>query len=157
MATDIKPIETEAQHRAALKEIERLWHAKKGTPDADRMKVLSILVDAYETEHFPLDPPDAIDAILFRLEQLGLDRKALEPLLGSRSRVSEVLSRKRNMSIEMIRRLSDELHISPDVLIKPTRNVTPRRLAPTKIHARTKIARSKKANEVKSSLRSGRT
>ena len=79
------------------------------------------LIDAYESEQFPIDPPDPIEAIRFRMEQQGLTRKYLEPMIGSRTRVSEVLSRKRSLSIAMIRRLHEELGIAAEVLIRPTR------------------------------------
>jgi HTH-type transcriptional regulator/antitoxin HigA len=118
---DIKPIRTENDHVAALAEVERLWGAKVGTPEGDRLDVLATLVDAYEAEHDPMDPPDPIEAIKFRMEQQGLTRKDLETMLGTRTRVSEILSRKRNLSIGMIRRLHAELGISAEVLIRPTR------------------------------------
>jgi HTH-type transcriptional regulator/antitoxin HigA len=118
---DIKPIRTENDHVAALAEVERLWGAKVGTPEGDRLDVLATLVDAYEAEHDPMDPPDPIEAIKFRMEQQGLTRKDLETMLGTRTRVSEVLSRRRNLSIGMIRRLHAELGISAEVLIRPTR------------------------------------
>jgi HTH-type transcriptional regulator/antitoxin HigA len=118
---DIKPIRTENDHVAALAEVERLWGAKVGTPEGDRLDVLATLVDAYEAEHDPMDPPDPIEAIKFRMEQQGLTRKDLETMLGTRTRVSEVLSRRRNLSIGMIRRLHSELGISAEVLIRPTR------------------------------------
>ncbi|MDB5630559.1 MAG: transcriptional regulator, partial [Tardiphaga sp.] len=98
-----------------------LWGAKAGTPKGDRLDVLATLIDAYETLTYPMDPPDPIEAIQFRMEQLGLTRKDLEPLIGTRARVAEVMTRKRNLSIEMIRRLHDQLGISADVLIRPTR------------------------------------
>jgi HTH-type transcriptional regulator/antitoxin HigA len=83
--------------------------------------VLATLIDAYEAEHHPMDPPDPIDAILFRMEQQGLRRKDLEPLIGSRTRVAEVLNRRRGLSISMIRRLHDHLGIPADVLIRSSR------------------------------------
>jgi HTH-type transcriptional regulator / antitoxin HigA len=115
--TDLRPIRTEEGYEAALAEIGRLWGAKSGTSDGDRLEVLATLVDAYESEHFPMDPPDPIDAIKFRMEQQALTRKDLERLLGTRTRVSEVLNRKRNLSIAMIRRLHEELGISAETLI----------------------------------------
>lgn len=121
MATEVKPIRTEADYERAMREVKRLWGAKLGTPDGDRLDVLATLIDAYESEHFPIDPPDPIEAIRFRMEQHGLTRKDLEPMIGSRTRVSEVLSRKRNLSIAMIRRLHEGLGIAADVLIRPTR------------------------------------
>jgi len=96
--------------------------APSGTADGDRLDVLATLIDAYETEHFPIDPPDPIEAIKFRMEQQGLTRKDLEPLIGTRTRVAEVLNGKRDLSIAMIRRLHDQLGISAEVLIQPSRS-----------------------------------
>ncbi len=121
MTTDLKPIRTKADYKAALAEVERLWGAKSGTPKGDRLDVLATLIDAYETQHYPMDPPDPIDAIQFRMEQQGLTRKDLEPLIGTRARVAEIMTRKRNLSIDMIRRLHEQLGISAEVLIRPTR------------------------------------
>jgi HTH-type transcriptional regulator/antitoxin HigA len=121
MTDDLKPIRTAADHRRALAELERLWGARSGTPEGDRLDVLATLIDAYETEHEPIDPPDPIEAIKFRMEQQGLTRKDLEPLIGSRARVAEVLNRKRNLSITMIRRLHERLGIAAEVLIRPSR------------------------------------
>jgi HTH-type transcriptional regulator/antitoxin HigA len=118
----LKPIRSEADYQAALAEIERLWGAKLGTPEGDRLDVLATLIDAYEAQHDPMDPPDPVEAIRFRMEQEGLTRKDLERLLGTRTRVSEILNRKRSLSIGMIRRLHAELGISADVLIRPTRS-----------------------------------
>ena len=114
---DIKPIHNEKQHRAALKEIERLWSALPGSPEHDRLEILATLVEAYEDKHHPVYPPDPVAAIRFRMEQLGLDRKALEPSIGSRARVSEVLSGKRSLTLAMIRRLHRRLGIPADVLL----------------------------------------
>jgi HTH-type transcriptional regulator / antitoxin HigA len=118
----LKPIRSEADYQAALVEIGRLWGARLGTPEGDRLDVLATLIDAYEAEHDPIDPPDPIDAIRFRMEQQGLTRKDLERVLGTRTRVSEILNRRRNLSIGMIRRLHAEFGISADVLIRPTRS-----------------------------------
>ena len=120
MKHELKPIRTKADYEKALSEIGRLWGAKSGTRDGDRLDVLATLVDAYEAEHYPMDPPDPIEAIKFRMEQRGLTRKDLEPLIGTRTRVAEVLNRKRGLSINMIRRLHQQLGISADVLIKPS-------------------------------------
>lgn len=122
MRPELKPIRTQADYKAALAEIERLWGARIGTPKGERLDVLATLVDAYETEHYPMDPPDPIDAIKFRMEQQGLTRKDLEPLIGTRTRVAEVLNRKRNLSIAMIRRLHAKLGLPADVLIRPSRS-----------------------------------
>jgi HTH-type transcriptional regulator / antitoxin HigA len=121
MATEIKPIRTNADHEAALAEVERLWDAREGTPESDRFDVLATLIAAYEERHFPFDPPDPIEAIRFRMEQQGLTRKDLEAMIGTRTRIAEVLSRKRGLSIAMIRRLHEKLGIPTDVLIQPTR------------------------------------
>jgi len=116
---DIKPIRTQRDHKAALAEIERLFDAKPGTPDGDRLEVLATLVEAYEQQHDPVLPPDPVEAILYFMESKGLSRKDLEPFMGSREKVSEVLNRKRPLSIEMIRRLHDGLGIPAEVLIQP--------------------------------------
>jgi HTH-type transcriptional regulator/antitoxin HigA len=119
--TDVKPIRSEADYQAAVAEVERLWGASLGTPDGDRLDVLATLIDAYEVEHYPIDPPDPVDAIKFRMEQEGLTRKDLEGIIGTRTRIAEVLNRKRNLSIAMIRRLHERLGISAEVLIRPSR------------------------------------
>src|SRR6266851_5214738 len=120
MAGELKPIRSKSDYKKALAELERLWGARSGTPEGDRLDVLATLIDAYETAHYPMDPPDPIEAIKFRMEQQGLSRKDLEPLIGTRTRVAEVLNRKRNLSIGMIRRLHDRLGISAEVLIRPS-------------------------------------
>ncbi|MGC2085887.1 MAG: helix-turn-helix domain-containing protein [Bradyrhizobium sp.] len=119
--TEIKPIRTERDYEAALEEVERLWGAKAGTAQGDRLDVLATLIDVYETEHYPMDPPDPIEAIKFRMEQQGLTRKDLEQIIGTRTRIAEVLNRKRGLSITMIRRLHERLGISAEVLIRPSR------------------------------------
>ena len=121
MKNEVKPIRTEADHRRALSEVEQLWGAKRGTAKGDRLEVLATLIDAYENEHHPMSPPDPIEAIKFRMESQGLTRKDLEPLIGTRTRVAEVLNRRRNLSIGMIRRLHAELGIPAEVLLRPTR------------------------------------
>jgi len=113
---------SEADYEAVLAEVERLWGAKSGTPDGDRLDVLATLIDAYEAEHYPIDPPDPIETIKFRMDQQGLTRKDLEPIIGTRTRVAEVLKRKRGLSIDMIRRLHERLGISADVPIRPSRS-----------------------------------
>ena len=116
---DIRPIKTEEDYDAALSEIERLWDAESGSLESDRLDVLTTLVEAYEEKHHPIDPPDPIDAILFRMDQMGFSRKDLEPFLGPRGRVSEILSRTRSLSLTMIRRLHEGLGIPAEVLIQP--------------------------------------
>lgn len=119
--TDVKPIRSKRDHEIALKEVERLWGAKTGTREGDRLDVLATLIDAYETENYPMDPPDPIEAIKFRMEQQGLSRRDLEEIIGTRTRIAEVLNRKRALSIAMIRRLHERLGISAEVLIRPSR------------------------------------
>ena len=121
MTAEVRPIRTKRDYEAALKEVERLWGAKAGTSEGDRLDVLATLVDAYEAEHYPMDPPDPVEAIKFRMEQQGLTRRDLEEIIGTRTRIAEVLNRKRGLSIAMIRRLHERLGISADVLIRPSR------------------------------------
>jgi HTH-type transcriptional regulator/antitoxin HigA len=118
---DLRPIRSEKDYEHALAEVEELWGAKAGTPKGDRLDILATLIEAYETEHYPMDPPDPIEAIKFRMEQQGLTRKDLEEILGTRTRVSEVLNRKRGLSINMIRALHDKLGISAEILIRSIR------------------------------------
>jgi HTH-type transcriptional regulator/antitoxin HigA len=118
---DIKPIRNESDYEAALAEVEKLWGSPGGTRAGDRLDVLATLIDAWEAAHYPIDPPDPIEAIKFRMEQQGLTRKDLEGIVGSRARIAEVLSGKRNLSIAMIRRLNEALKIPADILIAPTR------------------------------------
>jgi HTH-type transcriptional regulator/antitoxin HigA len=120
MMNELKPIRTKADYKNALAEVERLWGSKSGTLKGDRLDVLATLIDAYETEHYPMEPPDPVEAIKFRMEQQGLSRKDLEPFIGTRTRVAEVLNRKRSLSIGMIRRLHEHLGISAEVLIRPS-------------------------------------
>jgi HTH-type transcriptional regulator/antitoxin HigA len=121
MADEVRPIRSKRDHAAALKEAERLWGAKAGTRDGDRLDVLVTLIEAYEEEHYPIDPPDPIEAIKFRMEQQGLTRRDLEEIIGTRTRIAEVLNRKRGLSIAMIRRLNERLGIPAEVLIRRSR------------------------------------
>src|SRR6478672_4084377 len=121
MKRELKPIRSEADYESALAEAERLWGAKLGTPDGDRLDVLATLIDAYEAEHYPIDPPDPIDAIVFRMEQQGLTQQDLQRILGTRTLVAQILDRKRELTLAMIRRLHERLGISAEVLIRPGR------------------------------------
>lgn len=123
---DIRPIKTARDYDAALAAISEVMDAEPGTPEGDRLDILATLVDAYEARHFPIEAPDPVAAIRFRMEQLGLTRKDLEPLIGSRGRVSEVLSGKRRLSLDMIRRLHAELNIPASVLIQDPSARSPR-------------------------------
>ena len=113
----IKPIKTERDYRTALKEIERLWDAKPNTLRGDRLEVLVTLVEAYEQRHYKVEPPDPVEAIKFRMEQLGLKSSDLAKILGGRSRVSEVLNRKRKLTVEMMRSLRKRLDIPAESLL----------------------------------------
>lgn len=117
---DIKPIQTESDYEAALAEVERLWDSELGTPEGDRFEVLCILVDAYEEQHYSILPPDPIEAIEYYMESRGLDRRDLEPYIGSSDRVSEVLSHKRPLTLAMIRKLYAGLGIPAEILIQPS-------------------------------------
>ncbi len=116
---EIKPIRTNAEHEEALHEVERLWKAEESTPDGDRLDVLITLVEAYERSKFPIDLPNPVEAIKFRLEQQGADATALIGVIGSRTRVYEVLRGDRGLSLAMIRRLHDQFHIPAETLIRP--------------------------------------
>jgi HTH-type transcriptional regulator/antitoxin HigA len=116
---DIRPIRNEADHRAALAEVERLWAAEPGTPEGDYVDVLTTLIEAYEAGSHPIPAPDPITAILFMMEQKGLTRRDLEPAIGSRGRVSEVLTRKRPLTLPMVRALSPLLDIPLETLVQP--------------------------------------
>lgn len=115
---DIKPVKTKADHRAALKEIESLMMAKANTREGDRLDVLTTLVEAYERQNFPMDLPDAVDAIKFRMEQSGLTVKDLEPVIGRKNRVYEVLSRRRALTLRMIEGLHTKLGIPAESLLR---------------------------------------
>src|SRR6266704_2729470 len=116
---EIKPIKNDADYQAALEEIERLFDAAPDTPDGDRLEVLTTLVEAYEEKHYNIPMPDPIEAILYHMESRGLSRRDLEPYIGSRARVSEVLNRKRPLTMEMIRNLHTGLGMPAEVLIQP--------------------------------------
>jgi len=115
---EIKPIRTEADYVSALEEVERLWGAEPGTPEGDRFEVLFTLVEAYEEKQYPILPPDPVEAIKYFMDSRGLDRRDLEQYIGPSGRVSEVLSRKRPLTLAMIRKLNAGLGIPAEVLIQ---------------------------------------
>ncbi|MBO1110985.1 transcriptional regulator [Bordetella petrii] len=121
MNMEIRPVHTEADYKSALKEISRLMESDPdlGTPEGDRLDVLTTLVQAYEARRYPIDLPDPVEAIKFRMEQSGLTAKDLEPMIGKRNRVYEVLNRKRTLTLPMIWRLHKELGIPAESLIRP--------------------------------------
>jgi HTH-type transcriptional regulator/antitoxin HigA len=116
---EIKPIKTENDYLNALHEIEKLIDARKDTPEGDRFDIIVTLVEAYEENNYQILPPDPVEAIIHQMESQGLSRKDLEPLIGSRARVSEILNRKRSLSLNMIRKLQKGLGISAEILVKP--------------------------------------
>jgi HTH-type transcriptional regulator/antitoxin HigA len=115
---EIKPIKTENDYKQALERLELIFDAKIGSPEGDELEVLGILIDKYENEKFPISLPDPIEAIKFRMEQMGYNQKDLANIVGLKSRASEILNRKRKLSLEMIRQLHENLHIPTDVLIQ---------------------------------------
>lgn len=116
---EIRPIRSEADYEAALQEIDRLWGSPFGSPEGDRLDVWVTLVEAYEEKHYPILPPDPIEAILHTVESQGLTWADLEPYLGSQARITEVLSRRRALTLEMIRNLQSGLGIAADILVQP--------------------------------------
>ena len=114
---NIHPIKTENDYDAALSEIERLWGSKEGTESGDKLDILLVLVEDYENKHHAIDLPDPVEAIKFRMDQMNLTRKDMEKMIGSRARVSEVLNRRRGLSLNMIRSLHSNLHIPLESLI----------------------------------------
>lgn len=115
---NIKPIKTEADYERALERLELIFDAKKGTDEGDELEVLAILIEQYENEHFPIALPDPIEAIKFRMEQLGYSQADLAKVVGLKSRASEILNKKRKLSLEMIRQLHEKMNIPTDVLIQ---------------------------------------
>jgi HTH-type transcriptional regulator/antitoxin HigA len=116
---DIAPIRTKSDYRAAMKEVEALWDAAPGTPGHDRLEVLGTLIDAYEARQFPIEAPDPVEAIKFRMEQAGYDRAAFVAVIGSASRASEILNRRRALTTEMIWKLHTKWHIPAESLVRP--------------------------------------
>ena len=114
----IKPIKTKKDYQLALKRLEAIFDARPGTQEGDELEVLGILIDKYEQEHYPIDYPDPIEAIKFRMEQLGYSQNDLAKVVGLKSRASEILNRKRKLTLEMIRQLHQALGIPTDVLIQ---------------------------------------
>ncbi len=114
----ISPIRNEKDYQKALERLEEIFDAKKGTDEGDELEILSILIDRYENEKFPIGMPDPIEAIKFRMEQMGMKQKDLAEVFGFKSRVSEILNKKRKLTLEMIRKLNTTLHIPTEVLIQ---------------------------------------
>ncbi len=115
---NIKPLKTKKDYNLALARLDKIFDSKPGTPEGDELEVLGILIEKFETEHYPIDFPDPIEAIKFRMEQIGYNQTDLSNIIGFKSRVSEILSKKRKLSLGMIRKISDSLKIPTEVLIK---------------------------------------
>ncbi len=118
---EIKPIKNDRDYEQALRRVESLWESPEGSAESDELDVLATLIEAYEREHYPVDLPDPVEAIKFRLEQEGKDSRALIGVIGQRTRVYEVLRGKRSLSLNMIRGLHDKFGIPANVLIQPAR------------------------------------
>src|SRR6266702_6698162 len=118
---EITPIRGEADYERALHRVEELWDSREGSAESDELDILTTLLEAYEREHYPVDLPDPVEAIKFRLEQAGKDSRALIGVIGQRTRVYAVLRVKRSLSLNMIRRLHDKFGIPANVLIQPGR------------------------------------
>jgi HTH-type transcriptional regulator/antitoxin HigA len=116
---EVNPIHNDADHKAAVAEIERLWGAAEGTPEGDKLDILLTLVDAYEEKRWPIEAADPVEALTYAIEEMGHTQNELANLLGSRSRASEILSRKRALTVEMIHKISSAWHIPAAVLIRP--------------------------------------
>lgn len=114
---DIRPIKTEQDYNSAISRIEELWGARKDSPEGDELDLLVTLAESYEMKHYPIAPPDPIDAIKFRMEQMGMTNADMVKYLGSQSRVSEVLNRKRRLSLGMIKSLYKGLKIPAEILL----------------------------------------
>ena len=117
---EIKPIKTEEDYMATLSEVERLFDAAPDTPEGDRLEVLATLLEAYEKAHYSIPAPDPVEAIKYWMESRGITRQDLEPLMGSRARVSEVFNHRRGLTLTMIRNLHDKLGIPAEALIQPS-------------------------------------
>ena len=115
---DIKPIKTENDYNQALERLEVIFDAKSGSTEGDELEILGILIEQFENEHFPIDLPDPIEAIKFRMEQLGYNQTDLANIVGLKSRASEILNKKRKLSLEMIRQIHERLNIPTEVLIQ---------------------------------------
>jgi HTH-type transcriptional regulator/antitoxin HigA len=113
----IRPIKTEKDYNSAIKRIEELWGSKKDTPKGDELDLLVTLVESYEMKHYPIAPPDPVDAIKFRMEQMGMTKEDMVKYLGSQSRVSEILNRKRNLTLKMVKSLYKGLKIPAEILL----------------------------------------
>lgn len=137
---EISPIRSESDYADTLRRIEAVWGGARGTPEGDELEILVTLAEAYERQHYPIDLPDPIEAIKFRLEQEGKDYRALIGVIGQRTRVYEVMRRARPLSLNMIRKLHSQLEIPAEVLIQPTRKLSRR------MYRDSRLTRSRRAS-----------
>ena len=114
----LKPIRTEAEYEQALKRLDKIFDSEPGTKEGDELEVLALIIEDYEDKHYPIEPPHPIEAIKFRMEQMGLKQKDLGEIIGHKSRASEILNNKRKLTLKMIRSISEKLNISTDVLVR---------------------------------------
>lgn len=114
----LQPIRSEKDYDIALARLDEIFHAKPGTKEGDELEILALLISDYEDKHYPIDPPDPIEAIKFRMEQMGMNQNDLAQILGHKSRASEILNKKRKLTLSMIRKFNKELNISTEVLVK---------------------------------------
>ncbi|MGC9345085.1 MAG: helix-turn-helix domain-containing protein [Bacteroidales bacterium] len=115
---ELKPIKTDKDYRAALKRLEEIFDARAGSPESDELEILGLLIDDFENQHYPIEAPDPIEAIKIRMEEMQLKQVDLIPEIGGKSRVSEILNRKRRLTVDMIRKLASRLNLSASLLIK---------------------------------------
>ncbi|MEI7492677.1 MAG: transcriptional regulator [Bacteroidota bacterium] len=115
---DFKILSNEQEYEIALQQLGEIFDAPTGTPESDEANILSLLIDDYEKKHYPIEPPDPIEAIIIRMEEMNLKQRDLVGIFGGKNRVSEVLNRKRKLTVEMIRKLNSQLHLSPEILIR---------------------------------------
>jgi HTH-type transcriptional regulator/antitoxin HigA len=119
---EIKPIKTDVDYANSIQRIEELWGAKKDSAEGDELDLLCTIVESYEMHHYPITPPDPIDAIQFRMEQMGMTKTDLANYLGAQSRVSEVFNGKRNLTLKMVKSLYHELKIPAEILLSDSKN-----------------------------------
>lgn len=114
---EIKPIKTEDDYNTSIKRVEELWGSKRDSPEGDELDLLCTIIESYEMKHYPIAPPDPVDAIKFRMEQMGMTKSDMAKYLGSQSRVSEVLNRKRKLTLKMVKSLYKGLKIPAEILL----------------------------------------
>ena len=114
----LKPIKTEDDYNLALKRLDKIFDAEPGTKNGDELEILALLIEDYENKHYPIGPPDPIEAIKFRMEQMNINQNQLGEIVGFKSRASEILNKKRKLTLKMIRKLSEKLNIPTEILVR---------------------------------------